>query len=255
LEPLFNFQPSNDWIKLQASVTYRDQWSGFNGNPRSFLGNYGTLLKGKHGLGLSFIAQEIGIQKLQNVVLNYSYRMKIKGSEEHFFTAGIGAGMGMTYFDYSTVSQIVDPYLISGRTTFPRINLGLTYHWNKLTVGLSSTQVNANPGASGNYRPETHFFGMAEYTIDISNSFIVLPRVMYRTDGNVQTAEMNLMATYLKKYSLGFGLRNTNAYSFSAQIDLKEKFRIGYAYEVTNSKLNNGILNPTHEFVLGFLLK
>jgi len=133
--------------------------------------------------------------------------------------------------------------------------LGLTYHWNKLTVGLSSTQVNANPGASGNYRPETHFFGMAEYTIDISNSFIVLPRVMYRTDGNVQTAEMNLMATYLKKYSLGFGLRNTNAYSFSAQIDLKEKFRIGYAYEVTNSKLNNGILNPTHEFVLGFLLK
>lgn len=252
----FNPAMSGVEYKHQASLTYRDQWSGLNGNPRTFLANYNTLLKGKHGLGVNLMADEIGLIKTKLAVINYNYRILLNEEKAHFFTVGLGLGFGNTVVDYSLFlppGLPFDPSLLN--TNYLKINVGAAYHLKNLLVGVGSTQINGRAGANGNHMPATHIFGMASYTWDVNSKLAIVPRLMYRSDFNFHSMDLNLLFTYLKKYSLGASLRNGDTFALIAQYDWKEKWRIGYSFEQTTSKLNNGIFRPSHEFVLGFLLK
>ncbi|MFA7273746.1 MAG: PorP/SprF family type IX secretion system membrane protein [Crocinitomicaceae bacterium] len=254
----FNPAMSGVEYKHQASVTYRDQWGGFTGNPRTFLANYNTLLKGKHGLGVNLVADEIGLTKTKLAVINYNYRILLNEEKAHFFTVGLGVGFGNTVVDYSSFLPIglpFDPSLLNLTTNYLKINAGAAYHWKNLLVGVGSTQINGRAGSNGNYLLAAHFFGMVSYNWNVGSNFTITPRFYYRTDLNVQTTEVNALFTYMKKYSLGIGVGNRNVIQFIAQYDVKEKFRIGYSMEIVNSKLNNSFFKPTHEFVLGYVLK
>jgi type IX secretion system PorP/SprF family membrane protein len=254
----FNPAMSGVEYKHQASITYRDQWSGFTGNPRTFLANYNTLLNEKHGLGVNLMAEEIGLTKTKLAVINYNYRLLLNEEKAHFFTVGLGVGFGNTVVDNSLFlppGSSTDPLLVTATTNYLKINAGIAYHWKNLLVGFGSTQINGRSVSKGNYKPAIHFFGMASYDWNIGSNFTITPRFYYRSDLNFQTTEVNALFTYMKKHSFGVGIGNRNVIQFIAQYDVKEKFRIGYSMEIVNSKLNNSIFQPTHEFVLGYVLK
>lgn len=78
--------------------------------------------------------------------------------------------------------------------------------------------------------------------------------MLVRTDMVKMSADFNLLVYYKKQYWLGVGYRTSDAICFMGGWDIKEKFRVGYCYDLTINQLSS-ISRGTHEIVLGFQLK
>ncbi|MFD1286230.1 PorP/SprF family type IX secretion system membrane protein, partial [Mesonia ostreae] len=60
---------------LNIGLLYRDQWSGFDGAPKTFTFSAHSPIGENTGLGLSAISDEIGPVKETNVYADFSYTL------------------------------------------------------------------------------------------------------------------------------------------------------------------------------------
>ncbi|MFM7637164.1 MAG: PorP/SprF family type IX secretion system membrane protein, partial [Crocinitomicaceae bacterium] len=86
-----------------------------------------------------------------------------------------------------------------------------------------------------------------------SNTTSILPNIIYQYQNGFQ--ELNI-GTYVKFGNLSFGTwyRNRDAFILSLGL-VTDKFKLGYSYDLTVSKLGNGISGGSHEISLGINLK
>lgn len=80
----------------------------------------------------------------------------------------------------------------------------------------------------------------------------IMPNVIYQYQNGFQELAIG---TYIKygAFSAGAWYRNRDAFILSIGVDTG-KFRLGYSYDITVSKLNNGVSGGSHEISLGLLL-
>ena len=85
-----------------------------------------------------------------------------------------------------------------------------------------------------------------------NNATSILPNIIYQYQNGFQ--EINI-GTYVKYSNFTFGtwFRNKDAFILSLGINTGN-FKIGYSYDVTVSKLNNGVSGGSHEVSLGLNL-
>jgi len=85
-----------------------------------------------------------------------------------------------------------------------------------------------------------------------SSRTTIMPNVIFQYQNGFM--ELNL-GTYVKYGALNVGVwyRNRDAFILTAGIN-NGKFRLGYSYDVTVSKLNNGVSGGSHEVSLGLNL-
>ncbi|TXI86109.1 MAG: type IX secretion system membrane protein PorP/SprF [Crocinitomicaceae bacterium] len=242
--------------KHEAAINFRDQWDNVTGAPRTLIASYGTQLDQiGGGIGVNYTYDKIGLNTQNMATLNYSYHLKI--NENNVLSFGVGLAFSHLAVDYVWFSPtpMPDPYLpTASKDNAFSINLGAVYKAKKFTLGISSTEVNEARYSKLNFQMRRHFYFFGDYTVDLTSKFALKPQVMFRTDLNVSSVDFNLLATYNKKAWLGASLRTDNSFAIIAGYDFLEKIRVGYAYEVTSSLLNNGNSN-THEIVLGFFIR
>lgn len=243
-------------VKHQGGITFRDKWDKLYGSPKLLTGNYDLQINKKHSVGINFDSFQNYGNEVNAASLNYSYKLIFKEAKKHFVSVGAGVGVGTLKYnnlifgnDFQNWPQVLKP------STFPKLNLGLAYNWNKFMVGFGATQITGDSGVRGSYRPGPHYYGIAAYRLKVCENFDLIPRFQFKMVQNFHTIDINLMVTFKKKYSLSAGVRNTDTFVFLFQYDVFEKLRLGYSYDWQVSKLNNGALKPTHEFVIGFRLK
>ena len=75
-----------------ANLSYRSQWTGFDGAPKTILGSfYGSVKnKGKHGYGAMIVSDKTGMTQRTGFYLNYAHHIKL--SEK--FKLGLGIQPG-----------------------------------------------------------------------------------------------------------------------------------------------------------------
>ena len=85
-----------------------------------------------------------------------------------------------------------------------------------------------------------------------TKSTTLMPNIIFQYQQGFM--EMNI-GTYVKYGDLTFGawFRNKDAFILSLGIQTKS-FRVGYSYDITVSKLNNGTSYGSHEVSMGFNL-
>ncbi len=254
--PYFNPATGAREYDHEAYAVVRDQWANVYGNPSTQLLTYTTKLNGIHSsVGGSYMHENIGFSTFHKAKATYAYQLRL-GRRTHL---SFGLAAGIQYMKNSTVfypEPAVDSTFWAPSTRFTA-DFGVAFRWRKLDIGLSVTQVPQSKYANG-YRDALHLFGFAGYDIKFISNYktplVVRPQVFLKTDFNFYSLDFNLLFKYRDLYT-GFTLRSNDCIGLMAGWDIKGKFRLSYAYDMSFSKLNNGVFGSTHEIGLGFMFK
>ncbi len=249
----FNPAAAGLHYKHQATASYRSNFEASSVSQQTFAANYNAKVKILGGgLGINYSLIDYNAGKQNRVSLNYSYHIKLGDN----YTLGAGASAGVVNVDTRIYvgSLGAEPTLITSNKTAFIANLGVMLKSEKLTVGVSSTLLN-NPDFDAAFNaPRRNFHVNADYIFAITRKVSLKPQALFTTDMDFSSLDLNMLA-YIGKFYTGVTYRFRDAIGVMAGYEYKNMFRIGYSYEATRSKLNNGIYPATHEFMLGFVIK
>jgi len=247
---LFNPAASGLFYKHQANAMFRDQWVGVNGAPVTLTGNYNAKAAFIHGgIGVNYQHISIGFYWVQRFNLNYSYHWKL--GKTGVLAAGVSAGI----YGFGTGPKWVLPANSGPNKGSAFImNVGLIYKTERFNLGLSSTNINEPEIHNLAFSTNRNYYLNADYMFGIAPKFELKPQVLVRTDMVKYSADINLLAYYNKQYWLGVTYRTNAAIGFMGGWDIKEKYRVGYSYDMTINHLSS-ISRGSHEIIVAFLLK
>jgi type IX secretion system PorP/SprF family membrane protein len=247
---------------FSATMLYRKQWAGFNGAPQTAIASVdGPLLDHKMGLGLIISNDCIGVTNQTDVYGNYSYHIKT-GNTSHL-AFGIKAGFSqytarlndLVYWDQE------DKVFMDNRSSalLMKAGFGMYYYAPKFYAGFSIPSLLAydptryfsfDVNQSSNVR--RHYFVTSGYIFNITPDFMLKPSVLLKYEASAPfQADLNLNLLYKDRYWLGFSYRTGDAVVIMAELQATKRLRIGYAYDMTLSELNNYSFG-THEIMLGY---
>jgi len=257
------------------AVNYRNEWPSLSGNYVTYSVSYDHYFKNiKSGIGViaTHDQQGQGTIYTSSLGLVYSYHLKVNRKFSLMF--GAKAAMTNKYLDWDklTFGDMIDPrrgfiYQTgdvprgpeSGRFFFDA-SAGMVGYSKNFFFGVAVNHLNM-PDESmieGESRLPMRFTGHVGAEIKLgknsqyNNVTSIMPNVIYQYQNGFQ--ELSL-GTYVKYgvFNVGAWYRNRDAFILSIGINTGN-FKIGYSYDVTVSKLNNGVSGGSHEISLGLNL-
>lgn len=246
---------------MSGSLLHRSQWLKVDGAPRTSMMAFDTpLMKGKMGAGLSVVHDRIGVSRDLDIAGHYSYHLRV--SEASKLAFGLRAGLSiysaqlsdLTYWDAN------DAVFQGNIANKPVGKFGFGVYWyDELTyVGLSVPTIHAVDGAIavstagevGEYFKQ-HFYLHAGKVFHLNPSWDVKPSTMIKyTAAAPVEADVNCNFLYRERMWIGAGYRTGDALVGMLEYQIDPTFRVGYAYDMTLSKLRN-YTNGSHEIMLG----
>ena len=254
-------------------MNYRNEWPNLSGNYVTYSAAYDQYFKNISG-GIGVIAthdqQGQGTIYTSMLGLIYSYHLKVNRKFSMLF--GARAAMYNKYLDWDklTFGDMIDPrrgfiYQTGdvprgGNRYFFDASAGMVGYSKHFFFGFAAHHLN-RPNESvivGESRLPMRFTGHmgAEIVLgqksQYKNKTSIMPNVVYQYQNGFQ--EINI-GTYVKygSFTVGAWFRNKDAFILSIGVNTA-KFKLGYSYDVTVSKLNNGVSGGSHEVSLGFNL-
>ncbi|TSA35115.1 MAG: type IX secretion system membrane protein PorP/SprF [Porphyromonadaceae bacterium] len=253
---------------LSAGMINRQQWMGFEGNPKTTLFTVHTPVKPfgiPSGVGLSFMDDRLGFEKNMSFILDYAYRLELgKGK------LGIGLNIGMlsralngkwvipdsdNHIPASQDPSIPDEQVTS--MTFD-MGIGVFYNTDKLYAGFSSTHL-LEPlvdfGSGAMMHMQRHYYATAGYLFKLSNPiFEIQPSIFAKSDGASFQMDVNMLLLYNKRFWGGVSYRLGDAVVVMVGTELPNGLRVGISYDFTTSAIG-AYSNGTVEFMLGYNLE
>ena len=246
---------------ISGGILYRDQYSGFEGAPETKTFFINSPVGEKVGLGLSFINDEIGPVKENNVYVDFSYRLDL-GINNHlaFGVKGgvtnhdIGAG------DLATVDDL-DPKLVNTSEWSPNVGTGVYYYTDKFYASASvpniieSRFLNKEDELYKFGDEKIHFFLTSGYVFDLSQNVKLKPSFLLKTvfpsSFDISSLDINTNVLLYDKLELGVSYRMNDSFSGLFNVKVLPELRVGYAYDAVTSDISK-IANSSHEFFLLF---
>jgi len=264
-----------DW---NLNLVSRLQWTGVPGAPRTgaISADGVTNPDTKNvGLGVVFIADQLGPQITTSAYVNYSYRLRLDADDTKRLSFGIGVGGSQYVLDYSKFSatDILDPSIGVGSTISkitPDFRLGIFYESPTFYMGLSALNVLAGQGFT-NYdyvvREERTYYLTAGGMVPVTQGIQWKPSILIKEDfkgpTNLDISNNFLLGNVLwlggayrmsvpigNKAALNNNLHTADAIIGMAQVYVNSSFRVGYSYDYGMTSLTN-FANGTHELSIG----
>jgi len=249
-----------------ATSIYRNQWDKVNGAPNSGVLNLEANLSRffRGGVGVAFYHDAIGFSQQNNLLLNYSYPIKIGKTG----VLGLGLGLGIMNYGLSPTwvppSSISDPSLPVGFTsTNLDANLGAYFKGNNFYAGISSTHLSETllkkkvNGVNQNYQTARHFYIMGGKTFNNVLNGKIDAQILIRTDLIKYSFDLNTRYFYTinnNEFYGGITYRNSDAIGILLGYSPFQKFTIGYSYDISINKLAS-VSRGSHEILLKYCFK
>lgn len=260
------FAGSNDAIC--ATSLLRQQWLGVkedgnNVSPRTMLISLDAPVNLIHGgLGATIYQDQLGYSKDLGVNLSYAYRINMGEGKLSF---GAMVGFLNKSIDFSKLKPIEEgDELLTSKSTeknfMTDFGFGVFYKVpDKMFIGFSSTQLSQASkviGSKADYQLKRHYYltGGYEYTLPNNPEFEIDPSFLIKTDGASAQYELNGLLRYNNKFWGGVTYRVQDAFAILLGMHYKN-FRIGYAYDITTSKMVKAGSGGSHEIMLGYCFK
>ncbi len=245
-----------------ATALLRQQWSGFDGAPKTGLVNVqGPINKINSGIGMSVYFDQLGQQKGTIARLHYAYLFKPGGGTG---TLGLGLYAGLSSRSLGNQWVAVDP--VTDDDAIPDngtsasgfdMGAGIYYTNQNLWAGLSSTQLPEAELKNVSIKNKRHYYVQAGYKHSLGAELDLLPSLLIKSDGTSTQFDINVTAMYKQMVWLGMSYRTEDAiapmigYQMATGKEKKSMLRIGYSYDVTTSELKN-YSSGSHEIMLNY---
>lgn len=248
--------------KLNFQGAYSMQLTGFENAPQVMLAHIDMplfFIGDRHGVGLGFMNDQIGLFKHQKFYLQYAYHQPLWGGR---LSAGVHLAMLSETFDGSALDlgETGDPAFPTAEATGAGFDMGLgiNFKHKQWFAGLSMTHLTSPTVSLGdekineiNISPAYYFMG--GYNINLKNSlYKVHTFTMLRSDFSGFRSDLTGILAYEKDTHQLYG-----GLSYSPTISVSLLFggnfhgvNLGYAYEVFTSAI--GAVHGNHEIIIGY---
>lgn len=244
---------------ISLMMVDRFQWVGFDGAPKTMSLTADIPIKFfNSGAGFTYVLDQIGLEKSNNLYVDYAYHIQVARGVR--LGMGLKAGFKMYSANFDGVGQIGDQVYeqsIKG-DIMPNFGLGMFLYADNYYIGLSSPKMvnhkyEGNDDLTGG--EERHFFVIGGYVLPINNEVIFKPAVATKMVKG-SPVSVDVTANFLFRNMLwgGLGYRSGDAITFLTQLQVSNRFRIGYAYDITLSKMRKAS-SGSHEIMLSYEFK
>lgn len=257
----------------RIAMNYRNEWPSLTGNYVTYSASYDQYFKNISG-GFGVIAthdqQGQGTIFTSSIGAVYSYHLNVSRKFKMMF--GAKAAMYNKYLDWSklTFGDMIDPrrgfiyqtgdVQRGGSRYFFDASAGMVGYNKHFFFGFAAHHLN-RPDESmiiGSSRLPIRMTGHMGAKIPLGsksqykNITSIMPNVIYQYQNGFQEL---MFGTYVQygAFTAGAWFRNRDAFILTIGMDTG-KFRLGYSYDITVSRLNNGVSGGSHEISLGMLL-
>lgn len=263
-----------DWT---LNLDSRLQWTGIDGAPKTGAISVDGVTNADTrnvGLGVVFIADQLGPQTTSSAYVNYAYRLRLNEDDTRRLSFGIGAGASQYSVNDSKFNATdgTDPALGSGTISklTPDFRLGIYYSSPTFYAGLSALNLLAGAGFKDNtavVREERTYYFTTGFMIPVNGGLDWKPSLLIKEDLKGPT-NLDIGTNFLidktvwlgaayrtavpvwNKAALQNNLSAPDAVIGLAQIYVNDTFRIGYSYDFSMTRLAN-YQNGTHELSIG----
>lgn len=257
----------------RIAMNYRNEWPSLTGNYVTYSASYDQYFKNiSGGFGVLATHDQQGQGTIFTSMLGavYSYHLNVSRKFKMMF--GARAAMYNKYLDWSklTFGDMIDPrrgfiyqtgdVQRGGSRYFFDASAGVVGYNKHFFFGFAAHHLN-RPDESmiiGSSRLPIRMTGHMGAKIPLGsksqykNVTSIMPNVIYQYQNGFQEL---MFGTYVQygAFTAGGWFRNRDAFILTIGVDTG-KFRLGYSYDITVSRLNNGVSGGSHEISLGILL-
>ena len=253
--------------KNLVGVSYRDMWTSFPGNPKTYMvyadANFPKL---RSGFGGYVYRDETGAISRTGVQLAYSYHI-VGRNEKNKLGLGIELRGLQFAIDKNKITESLgnDPRLSGASSKFGiDAGAGIYYTNDALSVGAAVSQLIAAklaladiPGTNETGRLYRHYNFIASYKVNTGNDIYLIPHTMVRVIENSPSEyDFGVLANYQEKIWWGLAWRVNQSWSLQAGFKLMNKISLTYSYDYYQTPLS--VFNAgsgAHEVGLQFEFK
>jgi type IX secretion system PorP/SprF family membrane protein len=242
---------------ISFGLLFRKQWVNIEDAPTSLSFSGHTPVGKNVGVGLSLISDKIGPVTEQNVFGDFSYTLKLGGTQRLAF--GLKAGASFHKVGLRDIqSSLPDPsegvFGTDINDTSLNLGTGVFYYTDKYYVSFSVPNMIKSAHLDYNGREYgsdvSHYFLTAGYVFDINYELKFKPSFMLKSAFNVSpSVDVSANFLYQEKFELGATYRLEDSFGVMVNFAITPELRIGYAYEHIISDLK--ITSPSsHELII-----
>ncbi len=232
-----------------VGISYRNQWSSFPGNPKTFMA-YGdiNLEKLKAGIGAYVYRDETGPTSRTGVQLAYSYHIISRDGKQKF-----GLGLELRGLQYAidkgkiAAALVNDAALAGASSKFGfDAGAGVYYTNDKLSAGVAVSQLIQSKLQLANVPNSTlggklyrHYNFIANYKIQTGENIYLIPNALARVIQNAPTEfEAGVKLDYQDKLWTAIIYKVNQLYSLQAGVKIAEKIRVSYSYDAYSGPIS-----------------
>lgn len=247
-------------------ASYRAQWSGFSGSPKTITG-FGSFDMPKQNIGLGgyIYNDKTGPTSRSGLALSFAKHIPVNNGGR--FSLGIELKGQQYSLDREKLTQTLgaDPAIGTSDNRFMfDAGFGVSYTGKKLQLGASVSQLvqsklgfyTGNLTRSEEGRLYRHYYLHGKYKWDVDAATSITPNFLLIYLPNAPTEfQFGARVEHSERFWWGVGYRANQSFMLSAGVHVNKKFTIGYSFDIFKSPVSvfDGDANA-HEMLLRYNL-
>jgi len=252
---LYNPAATGKGGDINASLSVRQQWVGFQGVSTQALKFSSFAIGLQSGLGVTCIIDAFGPQRSNNIKLNYAYYVPF----DDVAILSLGLGMGIMHSVYKADELFgnpiydPDPYIPteSQTKTSPDFDIGLEFNTRHFEIGGAVTHVHYSRYDQNLVRPLRNFYSYSRIKFPINNYWDFIPGITWHNVRKSNTFELNVAFRHNNNFCVNLVYRNPMNTGIALGINLMTGFRLMYSYDYGFSNIGN-YNRGTHELTIAY---
>jgi type IX secretion system PorP/SprF family membrane protein len=231
---------------LSVVGSFRAQWIGFPGAPKTEAFTIHTPIKDKHSsVGIQIFGDQIGVNRNLGIFGLYAYRLKL--TEKSTLSLGVSGGVNLVRANYSqlNVATANDELIASDSPlgVLPEFSVGAHYYTDKYFVSLSAPMFLSHEYDGTKYRISNDFNNYniilgGGFEANLYNKMVLKPSVLFkfRANNRIQ-ADFNAILGLNEHFDIGLSYRTEEAILVLFQARINKQFSVMYSFGFPISQL------------------